>query len=32
MEMSFYINIVLKYIYGPSCKDIMRTSYINEYE
>ena len=32
MEMPFCINIVLKYSYGPSIKDIMHTSYINECE
>ena len=32
MEMSFYINIVLKNSYGPYRKDIMHTSYINECE
>ena len=32
MEMQFCINIVLKYSYGPSRKDIMNTSYINECE
>ena len=32
MEMLFCINIVLKYSYGLSGKDIMHTSYINECE
>ena len=32
MEMPVYINIVLKYSYEPSGKDIMHTSYINECE
>ena len=32
MEMSFCINIVLKYSYAPSRKDIRHTSYINECE
>ena len=32
MEMSFYINIVLKYSYEPSRKDIMHTLYISECE
>ena len=32
MEMPFYINIVLKYSYGPSRKDKMHTSSINECE
>ena len=32
MEVSFHINIVLKYSYGPSSKDIIYTSYINECE
>ena len=32
MEILFYINIVLKYCYGPSRKDIMQTSFINECE
>ena len=30
MEMSFCINIILKYSCGPSRKDIMNTLYINE--
>ena len=30
MEIPFRINIVLKYSYGLSIKDIMHTSYINE--
>ena len=30
--MSFCINIVLKYSYGPSIKDIMHNPYINECE
>ena len=29
MEMSFCINIVLKYSYGPSRKDIIILTYIN---
>ena len=32
MEMPFCINIVLKYSYELSRKDIMHTSYINECE
>ena len=32
MEISFRINIVLKYSCGPSGKDIMYTYYINECE
>ena len=32
MEMSFCINIVLKYSYWPSRKAIMLTPYINECE
>ena len=32
MKMSFCINIVLKYSYGPSRKYIMHTSYINKCE
>ena len=32
MEIPFCINIVLKYSYGPSLKDMMHTSYSNEYE
>ena len=32
MKMSFCINIVLKYCYGPSRKDIMDTCYVNECE
>ena len=32
MKMSFCINIVLKYSYGTSRKDIMHASYINECE
>ena len=32
MEMLFFINIVLKYSYGPSRKYIMHTDYINECE
>ena len=32
MERPFCINIVQKYSYGPSRKDIMHTSYINECE
>ena len=32
MEIPFCINIVLKYSYEPSRKDIMHTSYINECE
>ena len=32
MEMSFRINNVLKYSYGPFRKDIMHISYINECE
>ena len=32
MEMPFRINIVLKYSYGPSRKDIIHTSYINKSE
>ena len=32
MEMLFCINIVLKYSYGPSRKDIMHAPYTNECE
>ena len=32
MEMSFCINIVLKYSYKPSRKDIMHSPSINECE
>ena len=32
MEMPFCINIVLKYSYRPSRKDIMHTPSINECE
>ena len=32
MKMPFCINIVLKYSYGPSRKDIMLIPYINECE
>ena len=30
MEMPFRINILLKYSYEPSIKDIMHTPYINK--